>query len=158
METKKYYCYMCREFTETKFFKNNGFNTTECVECGTLSQPTMYGCPECGAETAEESSYSYCTLNCEIEGNIGRCMHYQEYIKYLRLTEEPWLFDKEEECPCNSCEFHEVEIENGTLINIENEHYCYSAAMNFGGSPYDWTENHKCWNCGTEYEIENSNY
>lgn len=63
-----------------------------------------------------------------------------------------------------------VDEDNRTIIYKENPYnearypkysdkqYSYWAAMEFGGTPYDWTETHYCPHCKTEFEFDSSNY
>lgn len=44
-----------------------------------------------------------------------------------------------------------------TLVERSPAEYNYGKACEFGGTPLDWTETHKCPDCGTEWEFDNSN-
>jgi len=49
------------------------------------------------------------------------------------------------------------EIEHEVYPKYKDFQHNYGKAMEFGGSPIDWTEVHFCPSCGKEFEFENSN-
>ena len=131
-----------------------------CVECGCEISPDWYDCPECGAETQEGYTEYICELGCEEKENRGRCIKYQQLVEYDKFfqTHTCWTEGEKPEYPCETCEFYGKIKHKGTLIKSSESVYNYGAAMEWGGTPYNWVETHKCWNCGTVFEFENSNY
>lgn len=100
----------------------------------------IFVCQECGYRN---SDYNYNCPECGSEP--------VEDLNYCDL----------EECQdalrgCGECQH--LKTEKGSLIKMSEPDYNISAAIMYGGSPHDWIETHRCWNCGTIYEFSNSNY
>ena len=49
-----------------------------------------------------------------------------------------------------------AESNEDTWVSSTDPEYNLAQSMNYG-TCYDWEETHKCWNCDTIYEYENSN-
>ena len=141
---RKFFCYGCHEFTNQKIVKSTqeGWEWQDiyvCLDCGFRMDNSwhQYNCPTCGAETAED--YHSCKLR--------KCNREEEVDKKI---EEDFLCN-----PCSGCPNYIVD--KGTCIGIKDTRYDNFASMNYGGDCRDWTEIHKCWNCRTIYELQNSN-
>lgn len=59
---------------------------------------------------------------------------------------------------CSNCGYGGCDLEAGTLISATKPEYSYAAAMEFGGTPENWQETHKCPKCRTIFTFGNSNY
>jgi hypothetical protein len=47
--------------------------------------------------------------------------------------------------------------DDDSLVSKTEEQYNYGKACEFGGTPVDWVEYHKCLTCDTEFSFDNSN-
>lgn len=127
---KKFWCSSCEDFTEHEFFKDQGREIALCLECAHQEYISPYCCPHCGALPTEDRKY--CTADVCCQSN-------------------DFIIDE----TCKDCEFHVNEP--GTLVEIKNIWNNHGLALEFGSSSAVWTEVHKCWHCGNQYEFENSN-
>jgi hypothetical protein len=128
---KYWYCNMCSDFTKQIPIYKIG-DHGEYVE--------SYKCTVCGRKNYINK---YSCPNCGAEPaedsyycNLGGCV--------------------KPSGDCKDC-IHLIK-ESGTLIYITKPTFRYSVAVEYGSTPYDWIETHKCWHCKTIYEFENSNY
>ena len=60
--------------------------------------------------------------------------------------------------PFDAYDGEPYEIEGTRYPIITDRSYNLAAAINYGGNPYDWTENHHCEECGTDFSFRNANY
>lgn len=114
-------------------------NTRMKIKKGILKKSKRWYCIGCNEFTKQIPVYSKGWRN-------------TEYIsKYNCLSCDYTNYPSEYGCPkcgSESCE--------DTWIKSSQRRYDYAGSMNYG-SCYDWTETHKCLDCGTIYEFDNSN-
>lgn len=140
-------------------YEDYTFPDQECEKCGYSwdsfdpDNPGPFKCLECGYDPGPPfvnrtgniphsklgEDYSYCWRCDRLTPNV--------VCKKCKTTKHTSGYD------CPRCRY-----EPHWILEISDAKYNMGAAMEFGGSPYDWDELWKCQLCGLEYWISNGNY
>jgi len=79
----------------------------------------------------------------------------KKYEWFIRCKECEYEWCQETEFDCQTCGYSDWN--DDTLLLMGEPEFNEAKSYNYGGSPYDWIEKHKCPKCGSEVEFENSN-
>ena len=86
-ETKGYYCWKCRDFTKQKPQYNKDWQGNEyvssyrCMACGDTNSASGYNCPECGAESNEDTFIESFNSRPVLHPDYWNCHEWEERHK-----------------------------------------------------------------------------